>query len=97
NQSKNNRYQQTWHTIEFSNNRHYRHHTTRQNQAILAPEQLYKPTRTQPSPQIGWFPPFRLFPAGPPTGWILGSTDPVPNRSCGRHPTENFDQRGYKH
>ncbi|MDP9937191.1 hypothetical protein J2T11_003562, partial [Paenarthrobacter nicotinovorans] len=26
NQSKNNRYQQTWHTIEFSNNRHYRHH-----------------------------------------------------------------------
>jgi hypothetical protein len=26
NQSKNNRYQQTWHTIEFSNNRHTRHH-----------------------------------------------------------------------
>ncbi|HJW00039.1 MAG TPA: hypothetical protein VJ617_13195, partial [Arthrobacter sp.] len=26
NQSKNNWYQQTWHTIEFSNNRHTRHH-----------------------------------------------------------------------
>jgi hypothetical protein len=27
---------------------------------------------------------------------VRGSTDPVSNRSCGRHPTENLDQRGYK-
>ncbi len=27
---------------------------------------------------------------------VLGSTDPVSSRSCGRHPTENLDQRGYQ-
>ncbi|WP_434995978.1 hypothetical protein [Arthrobacter sp. Ld5] len=47
NQSKNNRYQQTWHTIEFSNNRNNRHHT-RPNRHVLAPEQLFKLTRTDP-------------------------------------------------
>ncbi|MGZ2224734.1 hypothetical protein, partial [Glutamicibacter nicotianae] len=26
--NKNIRYQQTWHTIEFSNNKHSRHHTS---------------------------------------------------------------------
>ncbi|MBT8163409.1 hypothetical protein, partial [Arthrobacter sp. GN70] len=41
--SKNNRYQQTWHTIEFSNNRHTRHHPTT---VRIAPEQLSKLTRT---------------------------------------------------
>jgi hypothetical protein len=45
-----NRYQQTWHTIEFSNNRHTRHHP---NQTFrIAPEQLFKLTRPAPALQI---------------------------------------------
>ncbi|WP_219816174.1 hypothetical protein, partial [Arthrobacter sp. B1805] len=51
NQSKNNRYQQTWHTIEFSNNRSYRHQT-QPNRHVIAPKQLFKLTRTNPIPQI---------------------------------------------
>ena len=48
NQSKNNRYQQTWHTIEFSNNRSLIQSstTTNHNGQQIAPEQLFKPTRT---------------------------------------------------
>ncbi|WP_217376003.1 hypothetical protein, partial [Paenarthrobacter ureafaciens] len=45
NQSKNNRYQQTWHTIEFSNNRHLPAPPPTKGQQI-APEQLFKLTRT---------------------------------------------------
>ncbi|WP_354176229.1 hypothetical protein, partial [Arthrobacter nitrophenolicus] len=41
-----NRYQQTWHTIEFSNNRHTRHHHQHHSQRI-APEQLFKVTGFQ--------------------------------------------------
>jgi hypothetical protein len=48
-----NRYQQTWHTIEFSNNRHTRHHP---NQTFrIAPEQLFKLTRSAFPLQISEF------------------------------------------
>ncbi|WP_205753951.1 hypothetical protein, partial [Arthrobacter nitrophenolicus] len=47
-----NRYQQTWHTIEFSNNRHTRHHHQHHSQRI-APEQLFKLTRWLHSCQTG--------------------------------------------
>jgi hypothetical protein len=50
NQFIKNRYQQTWHTIEFSNNRHTRHHP---NQTFrIAPEQLFKLTRFHTPTQI---------------------------------------------
>ena len=50
NQFIKNRYQQTWHTIEFSNNRHTRHHP---NQTFrIAPEQLSKLTRPTSTWQI---------------------------------------------
>ncbi|MFJ2317297.1 hypothetical protein ACIOTN_11425, partial [Glutamicibacter sp. NPDC087661] len=42
--NKNIRYQQTWHTIEFSNNKHSRHHNHQSIDDCFAPEQLYKPT-----------------------------------------------------
>ena len=45
-----NRYQQTWHTIEFSNNRHTRHHPN--HQFRIAPEQLFKLTRPPTASQI---------------------------------------------
>ena len=45
-------YQQTWHTIEFSNNRHTRHHHNQQ-QSRIAPEQLFKLTRVPDALQIG--------------------------------------------
>ncbi|WP_222861890.1 hypothetical protein, partial [Arthrobacter echini] len=51
NQSTNNRYQKTWHTIEFSNNRSKRHQT-RSNNHVIAPKQLPKPTPTNPTKQI---------------------------------------------
>ena len=38
------RYQQTWHTIEFSNNKHSRHHNHQTFDGCFAPEQLYKLT-----------------------------------------------------
>ncbi|MHA7220703.1 hypothetical protein ACX80L_17695, partial [Arthrobacter sp. MDT1-48-3] len=44
-------YQQTWHTIEFSNNRSYRHQT-RPNRHVLAPKQLFKLTPAGPISQI---------------------------------------------
>ncbi|MFJ5958738.1 hypothetical protein ACIQC5_22600, partial [Paenarthrobacter sp. NPDC092416] len=51
NQSKNNRYQQTWHTIEFSNNRSLFQSSTTSLRWI-APEQLFKLTRSTASWQI---------------------------------------------
>ncbi|WP_216661311.1 hypothetical protein, partial [Glutamicibacter halophytocola] len=42
--NKNIRYQQTWHTIEFSNNKHSRHHNHHKLGGCFAPEQLFKPT-----------------------------------------------------
>ena len=50
--SKNNRYQQTWHTIEFSNNRSTRHQDNPQG-APIAPEQLFKLTRLAFGSPIG--------------------------------------------
>ncbi|HEY8753423.1 MAG TPA: hypothetical protein VIM40_07230, partial [Arthrobacter sp.] len=44
-------YQQTWHTIEFSNNRHTRHHHN--TKPWIAPEQLFKLTRWSHSCQTG--------------------------------------------
>ncbi|WP_354177418.1 hypothetical protein, partial [Arthrobacter nitrophenolicus] len=41
----------TWHTIEFSNNRHTRHHHQHHSQRI-APEQLFKLTRPPNTLQI---------------------------------------------
>ena len=38
------RYQQTWHTIEFSNNKHSRHHKHQKTSDCFAPEQLFKLT-----------------------------------------------------
>ncbi|MHA7283155.1 hypothetical protein, partial [Arthrobacter sp. TMS2-4] len=59
NQSKNNRYQQTWHTIEFSNNRNNRHQT-QPNRHVIAPEQLFKLTRTR---FVSANPPIPVIPA----------------------------------
>ncbi|MCX8455148.1 hypothetical protein OSR35_13620, partial [Paenarthrobacter ureafaciens] len=56
NQSKNNRYQQTWHTIEFSNNRHLPAPPPTKGQQI-APEQLFKVTRTSHTKQTSPEPP----------------------------------------
>ncbi|MCM0616284.1 hypothetical protein MOD31_09630, partial [Paenarthrobacter sp. TYUT067] len=47
---KNNRYQQTWHTIEFSNNRSLSQSSTTSLNWI-APEQLFKLTRTSRTKQ----------------------------------------------
>ncbi|MEC3851477.1 hypothetical protein, partial [Paenarthrobacter ureafaciens] len=59
NQSKNNRYQQTWHTIEFSNNRSLIQSstTTNHNGQQIAPEQLFKLTRTSHTKQTSPEPP----------------------------------------
>ena len=42
--NKNIRYQQTWHTIEFSNNKHSRHHNHQSFDDCFAPEQLFQLT-----------------------------------------------------
>jgi hypothetical protein len=59
NQSKNNRYQQTWHTIEFSNNRSLIQSstTTNHNGQQITPEQLFKLTRTSHTKQTSPEPP----------------------------------------
>jgi hypothetical protein len=64
NQFIKNRYQQTWHTIEFSNNRHTRHHP---NQTFrIAPEQLFKLTRSLHPSQTGGFCPAQPVASGSP-------------------------------
>ena len=50
------RYQQTWHTIEFSNNKHSRHHNHQTFDGCFAPEQLFQLTRISSPIKIGWKP-----------------------------------------
>jgi hypothetical protein len=55
NQSKNNRYQQTWHTIEFSNNRHYRHQKPRKTRtSSLRSNFTSLPAPTHPRKSAGF-------------------------------------------
>jgi hypothetical protein len=65
NQFIKNRYQQTWHTIEFSNNRHTRHHPNIPFR--IAPEQLFKLTRFQRASQISVSAIFFTLKPAPPT------------------------------
>ncbi|WP_416418880.1 hypothetical protein, partial [Paenarthrobacter aromaticivorans] len=69
NQSKNNRHQQTWHTIEFSNNRSLFQSSTNQNPKGLriAPEQLFKLTGWISRSQIGKLD--LIFPCGFLSAW----------------------------
>ncbi|MGJ3405312.1 hypothetical protein, partial [Glutamicibacter sp. Je.9.36] len=51
--NKNIRYQQTWHTIEFSNNKHSRHRNHQSFDDCFAPEQLFQLTRVPDPIKIG--------------------------------------------
>src|SRR5215217_2569831 len=99
NQSKNNRYQQTWHTIEFSNNRSYRHQT-QPNRCVLAPKQLFKPTPTRPIPQIRSQPHHPPKPAPRPTSKPTQPTTnqkPIPAPCTAHAGTTSTLSKGVRH
>ncbi|MGH3653781.1 hypothetical protein, partial [Glutamicibacter sp.] len=64
--NKNIRYQQTWHTIEFSNNKHSRHHNDRFRRSLLrsgATLQAYHQVdRCQLDFSVSFTPPFPFRP-----------------------------------
>ncbi|WP_216699799.1 hypothetical protein [Arthrobacter sp. H5] len=85
NQSKNNRYQQTWHTIEFSNNRHTRHQTT-PKQALPSLRSNFSNLPAKPNPV-----------KSAATQALKSAFESEMNRSSmSGNPTRMLDQRGYK-